>query len=73
MPESENLDKHINDHEKHYRALVRWCIYWSENKKRKYRPRGDAFDLCDLFAEGSTVAHAIWEKYKPKTIPGGKL
>lgn len=64
---AENLDIHINNHEKHYRALIRWCISQAKDKKRKYRPRGDAFDLCDLFCEGSTVAHAIWHKYKPHT------
>jgi hypothetical protein len=53
------LDEDVFNHDKHYAALVRWM-------KRK---KMNAYDLCDLFAEGSTVAQEIWRLYDAEGWP----
>ena len=47
------LEQDINNHDKHYRSLIQTLRLGGQN----------AHDLGRLLGEGSTVAHAIWDRY----------
>jgi hypothetical protein len=57
--EAEQIQEQVFNHDKHYRALIGWM-------KRK---KMTAYDLCQLFAVGSTVAHGIWNLYDTDEWP----
>jgi hypothetical protein len=79
------LEKDVNNHHKHFHALILWlkahkgCTLIDPEFHYKLTPdpddrdfstiSGNPFDLCDLLSEGSTVAHEIWAKYEDDWKP----
>lgn len=56
------IDNELANHERHYRALIRWCKWVSKRRGRFYRMSGPGI-LGYILGNGHTVCCCIWEKY----------
>jgi len=76
----DRLESDVLNHHKHIHGLILWlkshagCVLTKDGDyehidSESYYIRGDAFDLCNMFSEGSTVAHEIWKRYEGDWSP----
>lgn len=57
------VDDAMQQHDRHYRALVRWIKEMTKKRGRFYRRQGAAV-LGEILGHGHTVCCCIWEKYE---------
>ena len=76
----DRLESDVLNHHKHIHGLILWlkshagCALIKDGDHEHvdsefYYVSGDAFDLCNMFSEGSTVAHEIWKRYEGDWSP----
>ena len=76
----DRLESDVLNHHKHIHGLILWlkshagCALIKDGDHEHvdsefYYVSGDAFDLCKMFSEGSTVAHEIWKRYEGDWSP----
>ena len=77
----DRLEKDVNNHHKHYHGLILWLKSHAGHAlidqndpdcEEHHVISGNYFDLCHILSEGSTVAHAIWNKYEAGWSPENK-
>lgn len=56
------IDNELQNHERHYRALVSWCKSQIKRPGRFYKMSGPGM-LGNILSNGHTVCCCIWEKY----------